>query len=106
MKLHLYNNPTTKKLDSIEAPVQAEFTIILLKAFEKAEKESRISVMSMLHPSLFQPHLASVCLGQPKFLPLSLPTQGSSHQCHLLQLHKKGQKETSISLSSFCVETH
>lgn len=94
MKLYLYNNPTTKKLGSTEAPVQAEFTIILLKAFEKAEKESRISVKSMLHPSLFQPHLAFVCLGQPKFLlPLSLRTQGSSNQRHLVQLHKKDRRK-------------
>lgn len=102
MKLHLYDNPTPKNLGNTEGPVQAELTTIVLKAFEEAEKESRISVKSMLHPSVLQPHLAFVCLGQSKFLlPLSLPTQG-----HLLQLHKKGWKETTILLSSFCVQTH
>lgn len=50
MKLHLSNNPTAKKLGNRKAPVVVGFKIILLKAFEKVEKESRISVKSMFNP--------------------------------------------------------
>lgn len=68
-----------------EGSVQVESQITLLKALEKAEKESRFLFNLCLFP-LLHPHLTFCCLGQPQVPSPPSCHQGDSDHSHLLRL--------------------